>query len=1458
MANSLRNKPKKQDYKKSEKILFKDFYIPKVDNIKYFNNKVIKNIPDKNIEYNKIDIEYNEKSNNSNSHYIFVKHERAHIIYYLIFLIIFLCFCCVNSEINSARNRNGKNIKFYSYEITLKVKGTGLKNILGTSYPNIYPNPSKIYLNNEVVENIIGLNQINIIETDSEIKIEWDNIPTNSIKGMFYNCTEILEIDMTKFDTSLITDMSELFSSCYSLKSLNVSNLITTNVQTMENMFYKCINLRTLNLESFRISSVISLKRMFYGCINLEYINIKNFEEKQNMNIDEMFFDIAPNAVICLASCPPPTNFTISSINGNEVTLSWIGYDFNKFMMSYGSTSLSNPDQGTTYYVENTENYKFTNIGGSFNEYIKTVCGSKSSYWIGPLSVITQIYNMENISSKSISTCSLSISWNKCYNNGYSILTINPDIEGKILTIKGQINEITSGSWLSIYDGIEDNENFLKFFVSADNIPLYVSTTGLFTLKFNSPFPSTCLNLQLTAGCMHISKTIYNSIYNKNCYKISCDGEWKKIQNLVESDTGKCVNNCFSSKNRYLYRGKCYPICPNGTSNVNYTCYSNEILEKCEEYSNESDYENLCIKCKKNFYQIFNGKNNTNHFINCYKNNSLEKYYLDNNDLYFKLCYKTCKTCIQNGTKENHNCISCDINYEFNLTFGKYYNCYPKCNNYYYLDEEKNFICLNKKECPTNYSKLIKEKNQCIYDCEEDPDYPFEFQNECYNLCPANVSEKSKDKKFCEIKCPKESPYVLIENQICVNNCSISQLNNKLCKLQFKSENKSEINEIQEKMVEDIRKEIVKDLDISEIKNGKNIIIYERDIKVLLSKIDYQKNQISEETNNTSIDLKECETKLKYIYNISENESLYILKMEVKQNGYQIPKMQYEVYYPLYNDSKLNFLNLSFCNGIKIDIYLPFIYNGSIDQINPRSNFYNDICNTYTSENGTDLTLSERKNNYINKNLVACEENCDFVNYNKSIEKVKCSCEIKTNFISQISENIFNKEKLYKSFTDFNNIFNIKALKCIKLIFSASAFKENYANIILLIIISIYFVCLIIFISKSYYKEIKYYLEAIIFFTLFPAKVSYIIKTKKNEKQKTSHIFKTNNNINNISNSKNKILSKNALNFKNRGKNKLKKFNNKNATNLRKKPLFKMNFKQSKKSNPNKKKEQSNIRKVRKPDNKAKEENDLIKKIKLEEKMNRKYKKYNYIFNKFKNSTEIYELHKKIYKKTDNELNNLSYKDALKYDKRTYFKYYFSLIRSKHLFFFSFYPKFDFNSRILKLYLFFFKFATYFFVNALFFNDETMGKINIDRGSFNFIYNLPQIIYSTIISTIINSIVDMFSLTENSFIEYKNKVKRATILLLTKKLISSLKIKFAIFFVLNFVLLGLYWIYLSCFCAIYQNTQIYLIKDTIISFSTSFIAPIIIYLFPGIFRIFALKNNKRSILYKINKILQIL
>ena len=62
------------------------------------------------------------------------------------------------------------------------------------------------------------------------------------------------------------------------------------------------------------------------------------------------------------------------------------------------------------------------------------------------------------------------------------------------------------------------------------------------------------------------------------------------------------------------------------------------------------------------------------------------------------------------------------------------------------------------------------------------------------------------------------------------------------------------------------------------------------------------------------------------------------------------------------------------------------------------------------------------------------------------------------------------------------------------------------------------------------------------------------------------------------------------------------------------------------------------------------------------------------------------------------------------------------------------------------------------------------------------------------------------------------------------------------------------------FCAIYKNTQIYLIKDILISFSISLLYPFVIYLLPGIFRIPSLSNkkNKRQYLYAFSKILQMI
>ena len=157
-------------------------------------------------------------------------------------------------------------------------------------------------------------------------------------------------------------------------------------------------------------------------------------------------------------------------------------------------------------------------------------------------------------------------------------------------------------------------------------------------------------------------------------------------------------------------------------------------------------------------------------------------------------------------------------------------------------------------------------------------------------------------------------------------------------------------------------------------------------------------------------------------------------------------------------------------------------------------------------------------------------------------------------------------------------------------------------------------------------------------------------------------------------------------------------------------------------------------------------------------------------------------------------------------------------------------------------------------MNALFFNDDSMHKIYEDEGKYDFLYQIPQILYSTIISQIISSLLEILSLSQEDILDIKNEESKKKIKEKTKKVINCIKIKCIIFFIIGIILLFCFWYYLSAFCAIYYNTQNSLIKDTFISFLTSMISPFILNLLPGIFRIIALRHEIKT-LYIISKII---
>ena len=72
----------------------------------------------------------------------------------------------------------------------------------------------------------------------------------------------------------------------------------------------------------------------------------------------------------------------------------------------------------------------------------------------------------------------------------------------------------------------------------------------------------------------------------------------------------------------------------------------------------------------------------------------------------------------------------------------------------------------------------------------------------------------------------------------------------------------------------------------------------------------------------------------------------------------------------------------------------------------------------------------------------------------------------------------------------------------------------------------------------------------------------------------------------------------------------------------------------------------------------------------------------------------------------------------------------------------------DYNVMSLKITLFLVSFSLYLTINGFFFNDKTMHKIYKDNGVFNIIFQIPQILYSSIITSVINIILKNLSLSE--------------------------------------------------------------------------------------------------------------
>ena len=709
-------------------------------------------------------------------------------------------------------------------------------------------------------------------------------------------------------------------------------------------------------------------------------------------------------------------------------------------------------------------------------------------------------------------------------------------------------------------------------------------------------------------------------------------------------------------------------------------------------------------------------------------------------------------------------------------------------------------------------------------------------------------------------------PAAMSSSLINANSTSLNIVNeNKKCTNQQAIENKcSDI--ITKEQIYDIYKYIKDNLINNNTKNN-NTIILTKNSAFQVSTVEIQYNN---EIYISSIDLGDCENKIREKEKIKKEDELIIFKIDTKIDDLSLTYVQYEIYHPY----TLQKISLDICDSSSIIIKAPIVLEDNLESaylslnssgynlFNLNDSFYSDICSTYTTQKGTDISMADRKNliydNY--KNTTLCQSGCIFLQYDYINKKSECSCKVQTEITITDVEQLSFERQIVDSFYKTLKNSNFLVIKCYKLVLSVEGILINYGSYLmtcmtLLFIISIgsYFIKGKKFIDKNIYNFIQSKVgsdnkndnNAIAFHSKEKKekKKSNRSVTKNKENKICDNITINNNNINiYINNNKKK-----KTNYKNKDNNCPPK---RNTVDLKNSKISKNNLISKRFTSKN----HTNATKLKMSRDKllTKEKNTLFNKKNINlsqkggrrkkiKKLSKKSKKRKNICSNTIKTNQIDSM--KNY--TNTELNRLTYEQAIMIDHRTYFQYYKALIYEKHLLLFTFCRGNDYNLIQMKICLLIFTISLHITVNGFFFSDKSMNKIYQDNGEYDLLFQIQQILYSLSISGIITVIVKRLSLTEYHFLSLKNYNNEVIVEEATKERY-QMKIRIFLFSIIGIVYMVFFWYYISCFCAVYKNTQLILIIDSLFSIGFSLIYPFGLYLLPGMFRITALRAKEKN------------
>lgn len=124
----------------------------------------------------------------------------------------------------------------------------------------------------------------------THIKIVDTGIRPNSLYVWFKNLNKVIDADISKLDTSTVTNMSFVFSNCTNLKYVELSGMKVTKVKTLSGLFYHCRNLKTVDISTWQTSSLTNISMMLDGCRTLENVYMRHLDVDKVITMNQLFW----------------------------------------------------------------------------------------------------------------------------------------------------------------------------------------------------------------------------------------------------------------------------------------------------------------------------------------------------------------------------------------------------------------------------------------------------------------------------------------------------------------------------------------------------------------------------------------------------------------------------------------------------------------------------------------------------------------------------------------------------------------------------------------------------------------------------------------------------------------------------------------------------------------------------------------------------------------------------------------------------------------------------------------------------------------------------------------------------------------------------------------------------------------------------------------------------------------